>query len=147
MQLLVHDAVVNLALAHVDSIFNMLPALVQLCLKLSALVLLLLRLFGVLLSLNLLLLLGDLVLERVNLGLERLFLPVLLFQGHLGFCYDFLLRSCLCISVTICSTICFSWITALLNLGLCSLDAHGHSLAADDLLGRLRCPHLLLLLQ
>ena len=63
LQLLVHDAVVNLALAHVDSIFNMLPALVQLCLKLSALVLLLLRLFGVLLSLNLLLLLGDLVLE------------------------------------------------------------------------------------
>lgn len=130
-----------------NAILNVLPALVQLSLKLSTRVLLLLRLFGVLLGLNLLLLLSDLILERVYLGLESLLLPVLLLQGHLGFCDHFLLCSCLCILVTICRSISLTWTTALLNLGLRSLDAHRHSLPADDLLSRLRCSHLLLLLQ
>ena len=129
-----------------NAILDMLPALVQLSLKLGTRVLLLLRLFGVLLGLNLLLLLSDLILEGVYLGLESLLLPVLLCQGHLGFCYHFLLCSCLGILVTICRRISLTWITALPDLGLSSLDAHRHGLPADDLLGRLRCPHLLLLL-
>ena len=114
--------------SHVDSVFNVLPALVQLGLKLLGLLLRRLGACYLSLLLNFSLFLSDLLLERVDLCLESV-APLLLSDHRL--------------------VLLLTWCRCALSL---KLKTRGHLVhlriaAADDLLRRGRCPHLLLLFQ